>query len=387
MDHTLEEISDMLTKHIQESLADTPNADTTYAFVYIMRDHYALVGYIGDSCVCVFLNGRAVALTQTRDYGGATESIRHPGAPQLMEICLIDLHKHKIDAFLLTSDGMEDALYTKGDEGHVLHDSQFFINSLFEKQGHEMIEDMIDEVCADGCYDDDISLAILARNKVTVPSNPTWLCSCGTRNSLNNAFCEQCSIDVLELYKDAPIKDYKSLWDFFSYLNAHPDEERKMVGLPKPPHDIDMTPNMKLLEDRHKKRGLSEKEEPRHHNLKQKAYVSRKPKHRHRLPARLAAVGAAALILMGGMMTVVSFQSLSISHDIEEMQDKIDGLKAEIDTLRTELQSATPSEAEPFTTTKEPYLAIQPTTDDENISYGAFRITEYMTIGAEEADE
>ena len=349
--HMLEEISHLLTQHIQESLADIPRADTTYAFVYIIRGHMALVGYIGDSCVCVFSNGQAAALTQTRNYGGATESIRHPDASRLLELHLIDLDKCKIDAFILTSDGMEDVLYTKGDEGHVLHDSQFYINSLFDNQGHEMIENMIDEVCADGCYDDDISLVLLARNRVTVPKNPTWLCSCGAQNSLNTAFCDHCGSDVLELYKDAPMKEYNSLWDFFSYLNAHPDEERAIVGLPKLPQNIDMTPNMQLLEDRCKKRGhefeISKKEEPRHQSTKRKANVYRKPKRRRRLPARLAVAGAAALILVGGMTTVVFFQSLSISRSIEEMRGEIDSLKEEIGVLRTESHTATPSEAEP----------------------------------------
>lgn len=351
LDHVIEEISDLLTQHIQDSLADIPRADTTYAFVYIIRGRYALIGYIGDSCVCVFSNGQAAALTQTRDYGGATESIRHPDASRLLELHLIDLNECKIDAFLLTSDGMEDVLYTKGNEGHVLHDSQHYINSLFENQGHEIIEDMIDEVCADGCYDDDISLALLARNKVTVPEDPTWLCSCGARNSLNTAFCDHCGSDVLELYKDAPMKEFESLWDYFSYLNARPEEERTTVGLPKLPHDIDMTPNMKLLEDRRRNGGhrfeSSEKGEPQCRKNMRNGNASSKPKRRRRLPTRLAVAGAAALIFMGGMTTVVFFQSLSISHSIEEMQGEIDSLREEFVTLRTELHSATPSEAGP----------------------------------------
>ena len=347
------------------SLADIPRADTTYAFVYIIRGRYALIGYIGDSCVCVFSNGQAAALTQTRDYGGATESIRHPDASRLLELHLIDLNECKIDAFLLTSDGMEDVLYTKGNEGHVLHDSQHYINSLFENKGHEIIEDMIDEVCADGCYDDDISLALLARNKVTVHEDPTWLCSCGARNSLNTAFCDHCGSDVLELYKDAPMKEFKSLWDYFSYLNVHPEEERTTVGLPKLPHDIDMTPNMQLLEDRRRNRGhrfeSSEKEEQQCRKNMRNGNFSSKPKRRHRLPAHLAVAGAAALILMGGMTTVVFFQSLSISHSIEEMQGEIDSLRDEISALRTELHTATPSEAEPITT--QPTMAFNEKTD------------------------
>ena len=391
-DHMLEEISDLLTQHIQESLADIPCADTTYAFVYIIRGRYALVGYIGDSCVCVFSNGKATALTQTRDYGGATESIRHPDASRLLELHLINLSECKIDAFLLTSDGMEDVLYTKGDEGHVLYASQHYINSIFENQGHEMIEDMIGEVCADGCYDDDISLVLLARNKVTVPEDPTWLCSCGARNSLNTAFCDHCGSDVLELYKDAPMKEFKSLWDYFSYLNTHPEEERTTVGLPKLPHDIDMTPNVRLLESRRGKHNnrfdATEERAPLHQEKKRIVNNNRKSKRRNRLPARLAVAGAAALILMGGMTTVAFFQSLSISHSIEEMQGEIDSLRDEISVLRMELHMATPSGTEPTaSTTQESYLSTQPTTVDENMQNRNYRMTESMTIGDEEANE
>ena len=374
--YLLEMISKSVTLRIQKSLADILCADTTYAFVYIMRERYALVGYIGDSCVCVFSKGQAEALTQTRDYGGATESIRHPDAARLMELRLIDLNKLKVDAFLLTSDGLEDVLYTKGSNGNVMHDSQLYINTLFETQGHQKLADMIDDVCADGSYDDDISLALLARKTVTVPSNPTWLCTCGARNTLNTPFCEYCSSDVLEIYKDAPMNGFNSLWEFFDYLNANPEEERQMVGLTEPSRNIDMTLDMQLQEncsenDSHCTVAV-ETEEPLSQNKKHSANGCRKPKHRRRLPSRLAVAGAAVLIIMGSMTTLAFFQSLSISRAIEELQGEVDGLKEEISDLHSELHAATPSEAEPFTSNpQESYQETQPevTTDEQTVYY------------------
>lgn len=80
----------------------------------MLNERYAVVGYIGDSAAIVISDGEAEVFTQTRDYGGATESIAHPKAAQLMDIQLIDIKSKNVKAFVLTTDGLEHELYIKG---------------------------------------------------------------------------------------------------------------------------------------------------------------------------------------------------------------------------------------------------------------------------------
>ena len=331
-------ISESLIGNIRDSFSESSQADATYVFVYILRGKYALVGFLGDSCVCAFSRGKSIALTQTRDYGGATESVRHPSAKKMMKLHLFDLAKEQIDGFLLSSDGLEDVLYTKGDTSQALGACQDYVNTLFENDGHEKVEQMIDEVCKDGSFDDDISLALIAQRPIKVQQDPTWLCSCGKRNSLMTTFCECCNKDFYTLYSNAPVRKHGSAWDYFRYLNAHPEEEAKMAGTTRKEKDQNQPPK------------AAEQHKP-----------ARKNPRRNGFSKKAAAVCVTAAVIAVGIAAFGFFQIMSLSQNVREME-------AEIDTLTDELKEvkAAPKPTEPPKSTVPTPSSTQPNAEHQS---------------------
>ncbi len=331
-------ISESLIGNIRDSFSESSQADATYVFVYILRGKYALVGFLGDSCVCAFSRGKSIALTQTRDYGGATESVRHPSAKKMMKLHLFDLAKEQIDGFLLSSDGLEDVLYTKGDTSQALGACQDYVNTLFENDGHEKVEQMIDEVCGDGSFDDDISLALIAQRPIKVQQDPTWLCSCGKRNSLMTTFCECCNKDFYTLYSKAPVREYGSAWDYFRYLNAHPEEEAKMAGA--------------TLRDTEQNQ-TAKAEEPN-------TPTGKKPR-RNGFSKKAAAICVTAAVIAVGIAAFGFFQIMSLSQNVREMEEEIDTLTVELKEVK-----AAPKPTEPPKATAQTPSPTQPNTEHQN---------------------
>lgn len=349
-------ISESLIGSIQDSFSESSQADATYVFVYILRGKYALVGFLGDSCVCMFSRGKSIALTQTRDYGGATESVRHPSAKKMMKLQLVDLAKEQIDGFLLSSDGLEDVLYTKGDTSQALGACQDYVNTLFEDNGHKKVEQKIDEVCKDGSFDDDISLALIARRPISVQQDPTWLCSCGKRNSLMTTFCECCNKDFYTIYSNAPVREHGSAWDYFRYLNAHPEEEAKMAGATLRESDHNQTAKAAA-------QNRPAKKKPRKNGFGKKA----------------AAICVTAAVIAAGIAAFGFFQIMSLSQNVREMEAEIDSLTVELEEIK-----AAPKPEKPPKATAQTHSATQPSTEQQNES-GAD--DEQSTTGAVEEAE
>lgn len=228
-DKALKGLSEIICKRVRENLMDYPRAEATLCFVYLLNKRYAVAGYIGDSAAIIISDKKAELLTQRRDYGGATESIAHPKAASLMDIRLIDMEKDNVKAFVLTSDGLEQKLYMKGKSSRVLKSCEQYVNAMFTPDSHKRIEKMLDDVTADKCFDDDISLAILARDKVSLTAEPTWLCSCGHRTHLPITRCTKCGKDFYNLFRNANMTGFSSPWEFFTYLNSHPEEELMVI--------------------------------------------------------------------------------------------------------------------------------------------------------------
>ena len=342
------QIAAQLDARNKEALKDIPKADTTLTFVWVISEQYALAGSLGDSAVCIFSDKGASVMTQTRDHGGATESVRVCRADQ-MDIRLIDLKAEQVKGFLLTSDGLEGLLYTKGKRTRALHICEDFVNTLFEDNGHDQIERYLDQVCADSGFDDDISLIIAAFEPITVEKDPTWLCPCGARNSLFSTRCEQCGRDYLSLYRTVDMAAYPSVWDYFRYLNAHPEEERALIEKKQPdpqkvnrlvPHQDEDSDDIDYIEYRYSPDRIIEdtatedpspKRAPAHNTS---AAHEKQARHRQkggsvRIPMRFAVIGSAVAVLLCGVLAVNFFQMLSISNTLQEMRAEIDSLKEE----------------------------------------------------------
>ena len=357
-DAGLKTISKELIAEIKELLAECPKADTTLTFVWLINSRYALTGCIGDSAVCIFSENKAVVLTQSNDYGGATESVRNSRAAELITLRLIDMKADKVSGFLLTSDGLEGILYTKGKRTRALHTCQDCVNTLFEEDGHEQVELFLKEVCADGSFDDDISLIIVAREPISLPEDPTWLCSCGTHNHLFSTRCAKCGTDYFLLYGKADMRSYPSAWEYFQYLNSHPDEEQKTVEAHKttdkkhakvnhgnlPDYgSFDSKPDYDVVDFVEYRDSNSEPctdsedmsvdhEQRTSDNPRRSSSPDTGGAHLHKssavmFPKRFAIIGSSVAVLLCGVLIVNFFQMLSISNTLREMRVEIDSIK------------------------------------------------------------
>lgn len=391
-------VQDMIAKEliaeIKQLLTAYPKADTTLTFIWLINKRYALTGCIGDSAVCIFSENKSVVLTQSNDYGGATESVRNSRAAELINLRLIDMKADNVSGFLLTSDGLEGLLYTKGKRTRALHICQDCVNILFEEDGHQQVERFLDEVCADGSFDDDISLIIVAREPISLPEDPTWLCSCGTHNHLFSTRCAKCGTDYFLLYGKADMRSYPSAWEYFQYLNNHPDEEQKAVGAhkradmkhakvnygsqpdyvssdSKPDYDV-----VDFVEYRgHKSEPYTNSEVESAFTVQgaqEKAQKTSSPgtraTHNRKpdtvlIPKRFAVIGSAVAVLLCGVLIVNFFQMLSISNTLREMRAEIDRFKEDkcISAVVTATEKVSQGAQLPTVNTTESVQAKAPT--------------------------
>lgn len=391
-----EAIAEDICKRIQTKLSDYPKADSTLAFVYRLDDRYAILGYIGDSAIIVVSESKAEVFTQTRDYGGPTESIAHPRASELMDIRIVDMDAENVKAFVLTSDGLEEELYTKGNKARALKSCEKYVNTLFESDGHTAIEKLLDDVTADGLFDDDISLAVLAREEISLPEEPQWLCSCGHRNSLTTTYCEKCDKDYFTLYRNADMSNYPSPWEYFSYLNAHPKEEQRVIGycakdkadsqvIVSQRKDSSVRNSEEFKESHYESK--TERDDEYRHNEKQSHVKKGEETSSVIIPKRFAIIGSAIAVLLCGILVVNFFQILSISNNLESMRKEIDSIKSNpTEQIAPTIEHiATPSESAPTKvtpsveeTSEENALNTQPPT--QSIDEVTLSVSETTTL-------
>ncbi len=344
-------VCEELAKRIKLKLTNYPQADSTLAFMYMLTDRYAIIGYIGDSAVIVISDTKAKVFTQTRDYGGPTESIAHNRAAELMDIKVIDMEAENVKSFVLTSDGLEDELYTKGNTARVMKACEKYVNALFDPDGHEIVESLLDSVTADGIFDDDISLAVLAREKISLAQEPQWLCKCGHRNPLMVTYCENCDEDYFTLYRHADMSKYPSPWEYFSFLNSHPQEEQRVIG-----NKTNIKTN--AVTSANQTNNDDEQESQRFKatlDLNQCGDTDSKNTEERKqttMNKRLAIIESAVILLLCGVFVVNTFQMWSISNRLDLMIEKIDALNNSntSSTIVATESTATPSEVTPTNT-------------------------------------
>ena len=217
-----------LMQKIHAAMQDHPSSDATLVFLLAAPEYgVALTGWLGDSAVCVLKrDGSSVLYTQRRRRGGATESVGMENAEDYLELAILDLNDG-IAGVLLTSDGMEDIIYQKNDLT-ALKETERFANALFHHDT-KLVEQLLREVQEEGRTADDISLAAVMCEEVSLTEDPRWRCSCGKYNILDDISCPACGTQRFLLYSGARdrIKDVfnNSSTEFFRYLNAHPNEE------------------------------------------------------------------------------------------------------------------------------------------------------------------
>ena len=212
--------------------------DCTLAFVCVAFDeNQALVGRVGDSAVCLIRNdGQAEAIADSSFSSNRTHTVLEADAPRQMELRVIDLSEEDVAGFILTSDGLNNELYMKGNDW-VCHNAQEYMNALrgqTPESARNILSARLERLTADypDIFRDDMSYAVLsrAREPVSLPDDPTWLCSCGARNHLWETYCRRCHMDFVKLYRNANFAGEGKV-AFFSKLNADENRERRTIGL------------------------------------------------------------------------------------------------------------------------------------------------------------
>ncbi len=210
--------------------------DCTLVFVYISKRHnYAVVGRLGDSAICVIKESKPIAINDGNKSANGTSAILDEDAYQNLDILVFDINVENIHGFILTSDGLDNELYLKG-SSHVNKAAEEYFNAVaLSSDPQKIIEKKVAELTADADspFDDDISIAVISRadHAITFPVDPTWLCSCGSRNRLQDTYCVKCNKDFSLLYQNIRFKEYGGKTAFFLQINQYPSKEQQLVGM------------------------------------------------------------------------------------------------------------------------------------------------------------
>lgn len=214
--------------------------DCTLVFVVVdKRSNYAAVGRLGDSAALIIRESDSMVISDSDHSANGTNAILDAEASKHLYLQAFDLERDGIIGIILTSDGLDNELYLKGSK-HVQRIAGLYFNAISVSKTEEDAKRVIGERISkltettDSQFDDDISLAILSRidYPIEMQDDPTWLCSCGARNYLQQTYCHKCHKDFSILYQDIRFRDYGGKDAFFTRINKRPNEERELVGLP-----------------------------------------------------------------------------------------------------------------------------------------------------------
>ena len=242
-----EKLSQRLVKEAEQAVQQAADEkgqaldsmNCTLVFVCIaFHSNQALAGRIGDSAVCcIRQDGKSEAMADDTVSANFTDALLGSGAAEKMKFRVYSLSDPSVAGFFLTSDGLSNEVYMKGSR-HVCHNAEGYFNSLCGKSEKEAVAlnaRRLDALLEERAkfFQDDISYLILSRvsQPVSLPQNPTWLCTCGERNELWERYCRRCHMDFVKLYKGVDFSKTEKA-DFFSKLNADEARERRLIGLP-----------------------------------------------------------------------------------------------------------------------------------------------------------
>ena len=224
-----------VSKEIQAQAAarrlDIATMDCTLAFVILMKQSdKVVIGVLGDGAVCVIRrDGKSEALTCRNDSANGTYTIMDKAAVARMELRILKLSAENLCGFILTSDGLENELYTKG-SNHVNQVAEKYFNVLCRPESaNDALGKMVDSLVrsSHGAYDDDIGLIVMSRisSPLTFPPDPRWPCSCGYRNLLRDTYCRRCGKDFMDLYQNIQFAAFGGKDAFFQRVNSEDKEK------------------------------------------------------------------------------------------------------------------------------------------------------------------
>lgn len=212
--------------------------DCTLLFVIVAKKaNWFILGQLGDGAICLVKKNQAVLLSENDDQFKAssnmTKTILSSNARNYFYLKNFKLTNFL--GFLLTSDGLENELYTKvGIKKQIFQKYYNIIIRDDEKQSANKITRRWNDITSDESYGftDDMSLAVIYQSKkeIELPKDANWLCICGHRNRLESSRCEKCCKDITRIYKGVDYKQYGGKEKFFLSLNCDAEKERNVLN-------------------------------------------------------------------------------------------------------------------------------------------------------------
>lgn len=218
--------------------------DCTLTFVLLVKpktgEDFAYCGILGDGAICVVTEDsetketKAGALTGRSTVAAATDTIMAQDAKERLMVFRQTIEAAKVFGFLLTTDGLDGVVYKKG-SSMTYQALERYYNVVFLSNPEAELKRTTDELVKIAVFSDDISIAVLTRDNESrrFPDDPYWLCKCQYKNQLNTSTCVQCGSDYLTMYGGVDKSGYKNEADFFRKLNADPERQRQILGIPK----------------------------------------------------------------------------------------------------------------------------------------------------------
>lgn len=235
---------DQCRKQIKESASaygrQVKDMDCTLLFAAICNNE-VVVGQLGDGAICMLgkdsgglfckpHKGNVVNSTMTVFSHDAASSlqINRYGSSSILE------------AIILTSDGLERDLYYPNSTvvKKIAAVYAQVVGNETAKKASAQIKGRIRKLQSVGA-DDDISIAVISKNNtvISLPDDPTWLCTCGKRNPIDITHCEHCAADFIDVYSDMDFS-HEDKVVFFRNYNGSVEEaeniERKKNALQAP---------------------------------------------------------------------------------------------------------------------------------------------------------
>lgn len=223
---------DSVKQNAVYSDADISQMDCTLCYVIILKeDNKAIIGYIGDSAIAVVDKNNSFVINGGGRSANGTATLLDKNAFSNLIQNYYDISDADVLGFMLTSDGLDGNIYSKGSQ--IIHkNAENYFNSLLSDELHsDSLQNIIENLTNNHPYfDDDISIAVISRadEPVTLDDDPTWLCTCGYRNQLINTYCANCNSDFVKIYESVNFKS-KNRFEFFKDINKNPEEELKLI--------------------------------------------------------------------------------------------------------------------------------------------------------------
>ncbi len=355
-DTTIRALQDRIRLEAGQKNLPAASMDCTLGFVFISKvKNYAIIGRLGDSAVCVIGDSIAEAVNDGNASANGTCAVMDEDAAEHLELRFLDLKKERIYGFILTSDGLDNYLYNKGSRRISRSAEEIFNALVTEQDPEEAVAARIRALTVDpeSPFDDDISIAVLSRadKAYRFPDDPTWLCTCGTRNRVQDTYCVNCGKDFTQIYQNIKFKEYGGRDAFFLQINQFPLRERALIGMGPVPmeeaeenlQDRDMRmaeddlliPSMRTAEEDLQDPGIAKAEERRIKKRRAGNREANQSKQGKKIKlAILFLIGLIVGMLISGF--IHSGRNRSLKNEITELRGENEAYQEEKESLQNE---------------------------------------------------